>query len=176
MGFQRTADGYDPLSPGFPRDSWGLAVNGTGGVYADQSTYGSAGVTSASTYKPGGATVASVTSLGFDAVHKYSFVAPSILLVSGTVTNHSGLAGAVVYQRDVDWDVNPTMFAETSSGPMIAGQVSDSSSYGMEHPDPTVPYSFSCMFGCSSSGDLGGGIRIDLGTLAPGASARFLYL
>lgn len=52
----------------------------------------------------------------------------------------------------------------------------DSSSYGFESPDPSVPYGNSCLvFGCNTAGDNGGGIKIDLGVLAPGQTSSFTY-
>ena len=36
VGIRRISDGYDPLAPGTPRDSWGVySVSGAGSAYAD---------------------------------------------------------------------------------------------------------------------------------------------
>ena len=171
IGFQRVSDGYDPLVPGTPRDSWGLAVNGGAGVYADYMNTGTVGVTSTTL----GATVTSTTTLGYTVAQTFAFVAPNILGVSVLVTNTTGLAGSVVYQRDIDWDVFPTEFNETSSGSAITGNVIDSSYFGFESADPSTAYAASCAAGCSNTGDDGGGIKISLGTLAAGGSVGFEY-
>src|SRR3954449_9130998 len=38
-GFRRNADGFDPLAPGTPRDSWGISANGVG-AWADYQDFG----------------------------------------------------------------------------------------------------------------------------------------
>ena len=82
----------------------------------------------------------------------------------------------MVFQRDIDWDVTPTEFAENSFGGAITGNVNNSSFYGFENPDPSVPYGSSCAAGCNNTGDLGGGINVSLGTLAAGASDTITFL
>ena len=149
-GFARNSDGYDPLSAGTPRDSWGLSVNGAPGVYADQFLYGNNGVTSSSTYTANSATVTSSTKVDYAVVQDYSFLAPNVMEISGMVTNDSGAAGSVVFQRDIAWEVPPTLFDGTSSGNAInpATNVVDSSYYGLEPADTSQAYSSSCASGC----------------------------
>ena len=65
VGFQRVIDGYDPLQPGTPRDSWSVASN-LGAAYADQSDFGSAGLTTGVVAGANSATALSSTLAGFD--------------------------------------------------------------------------------------------------------------
>ncbi|MFY9969960.1 MAG: hypothetical protein WAK41_11215, partial [Roseiarcus sp.] len=39
VGVRRLSDGYDPLAPGSPRDSWGVETSG-GSAYGDYASYG----------------------------------------------------------------------------------------------------------------------------------------
>lgn len=180
IGFQRTADGYDPLAPGTPRDSWGVSANGVG-AFADYADFGTVGIdSSSSSFGPHGGTVTSSVLGGtLSVTQNYSFGAGSrdnVLAIATTVTNTSGSSQAVLFQRDVDWDVAPTEFFENSFGfPINNAKVTDSSFYGFENPDPTAPYFASCAAGCNDTSDLGGGIKLDLGTLAPRASDTFTY-
>jgi hypothetical protein len=178
VGFQRVADGYDPLKPGDPRDSWGVSANGSS-AWADQAGDGSSGVSSIVSMGANGGTITTTASgLGLQVTQTYSFApAGNILLIGTTVTNISGsVADSVLFQRDVDWDVSPTEYNENSFGNPVTGNVVDSSYHGFEYPDPLVAYGTSCAAGCNYTGDLGGGIELSLGNLAPGASASFTYL
>jgi hypothetical protein len=177
IGFRRIADGYDPLAPGTPRDSWGVTANGSS-AWADQAYYGSSGVSSTVTLGANSATVTTTTLIGLKVNQVYTF-APSgnILEITTTVTNiGDSTATGVGFQRDVDWDVYPTEFNENSFGNAITGNVVGSSYYGFESPDPLASYGSSCAAGCNSTGDLGGGIKIALANLAPGASDSFIFL
>jgi hypothetical protein len=177
IGFLRNSDSYDPLAPGTPRDSWGVETN-LGAAYGDGAFVGVSNVTSTNqTFGASSATSTSVTSVGVTVGQTYSFLQPNILQVTETITNTSGstLTG-VVLQRDVDWDVSPTPFNENSFGNPITANVNNSSYYGFENPDPSVPYGLSCAAGCNNTGDLGGGINVTLGTLASGASVTQIFL
>ena len=87
----------------------------------------------------------------------------------------------MLFQRDIDWDVAPTEFNENSFGNSITGKtangfpVNNSSYYGFENPDPSVPYGSSCAAGCNQTSDLGAGINITLGTLLAGQTDTFEY-
>jgi hypothetical protein len=174
IGFRRLSDGYDPLAPGNPRDSWGVS-DSSGSAWADQAYYGSSGVSSTYTTTPGTASYTTTTTNMLTVVQNFGFLAPNILGITTTVTNN-GPASDVVFQRDIDWDVYPTEFHENSFGNPISGNVIDSSYYGFESPDPAAPYYSSCAAGCNWTSDLGGGIKIDLGMLLTGGSDTFRYL
>ncbi len=79
----------------------------------------------------------------------YSFSAANVLQVNELVTNTSGgILTAVEFQRDVDWDVYPTEFQEITTIPGV---------------------------GSDGPADLGGGIKISVGTLAARATSNFNY-
>jgi hypothetical protein len=188
VGFMRNADGYDPLFPGTPRDSWGVSTI-TGAAFADYTlsggvldVAGNVALVSAPTgvLAPGvGATYVTNTGNGLTVAQQYGFAAPNILRIIETVTNN-GAATVVLFQRDIDWDVAPTEFDEVSMGNGTAmtgvfGPIIDSSYFGLEYPDPTFPFAFSCALGCSNQGDYGGGIKLNLGLLATGSSVTFNF-
>src|SRR5215471_7192300 len=188
VGFRRNADGFDPLYPGVPRDSWGVSTI-RGAAFADYTDFGgvldilgNVALVSAptGTLAPGtGAKYITNTGKGLTVTQQYGFAAPNILRIIETVRNN-GEATVVLFQRDVDWDVAPTEFDEVSMGNGTAmtgvfGPVIDSSYYGLENPDPTFPFAFSCVLGCSNQGDNGGGIKLNLGLLQSGSSVTFNF-
>ncbi|HEV2100133.1 MAG TPA: VWD domain-containing protein [Stellaceae bacterium] len=171
IGFERLSDKYDPLSPGTPRDAWGVSANGTG-AFADAQYYGVSGLTSTLSTNAGKTTataVSDVLSGTLSVTQNYSFVgAGNVLQIATTVKNTSSVAEAVLFQRDIDWDVDPTPGNENTFGPALPGNG--------KKPDVTgSPYSFSCATSCNFTSDLGGGIMIKAGTLNPGASDTFSY-
>ena len=177
VGFRRLFDGYDPLAPGSPRNSWGVETSG-GSAYGDQADYGTKNLTGTTqSFGASSGTSVSTTSVGVTVSQSYKFLQPNVMKVTDTITNTSGGAlTGVVFQRDIDWDVYPTEFNENSFGGAIKGNVNGSSYYGFEYPDPSSPYGSSCSAGCNQIGDLGGGINVTLGTLAAGASVTQIYL
>lgn len=175
IGFQRVSDGFDPLVPGTPRDSWGIWGASSGTSFADYENQGTSNVSSTTTSTANSATIAATAS-GYNVYMTYMFGAPNVLEIQTTVTNTSGVAQDTWFQRDVDWDVTPTEFNENSFANAISGNVIDSSFYGFESPDPSSPYGSSCAAGCNQVGDLGGGIKIDLGVLNPNQTVTFTYL
>lgn len=176
VGVRRLSDGYDPLAPGSPRDSWGVSIGGVSS-WGDQADYGPNNGGSTFALGPNGGTVTTTLNGGGLLTQTYSFVAGgNVLKIGETVTNLSGSAATVLFQRDVDWDVYPTEFDENTFGPTGSNpKVINSSYYGFESPDPQAGYFSSCASGCDSTGDLGGGIEVDLGTVANGASASIDY-
>ena len=116
IGFRRLSDGYDPLAPGSPYDSWGVETSGGSAYSALSSGTNITGTTL--TGLPGvSAKAVSTTSVGVTVTQTYNFLQPNVLKVTDTITNTSGgpLTG-VLFQRDVDWDVAPTEFNENSFG------------------------------------------------------------
>jgi hypothetical protein len=169
VGFLRTGDGFDVIAPGVPRDSWGI-----NGVAADGQYLGSTVATTSIVAGPNGAVATTDTGIGFDVVQTYSFAGGgNILVIDTVVTNTSGDILAATFQRNVDWDI---FSAENVFGPIgSANGVIDSSYFGFESGDPASAYISSCYFGCNATGDLGGGIKINLGSLNSGASRHFTY-
>lgn len=178
IGFLRTADGFDPILPGTPRDSWGISANGNS-AYADYRNFGTAGIdTTSATYGVNSAVLNSTTSVGLAVQQLFAFAAPNILSITGTVMNSTDATiASVLFQRDVDWDMTVDQYQEITSGAAVTRNVVASSYGGFEYPDPLGTFNYSCTAGCVSSlGDWGAAIRISLGSLAPGESKSFRYL
>jgi hypothetical protein len=175
-GFTRVVDGYDPLSPGTARDSWSVA-SGLGVAYADQTYFGSAGLTTGVVAGANSASALSSTIAGFDVAQTYSFAAGgNVLRIDTLVTNVSGGTLHGLFARDADWDIDPTALDENTVGAFgVNASVLDSSYFGFENPAADVPFVLSCLGGCNTDGDLGAGIKLDLGFFANGATARFTY-
>jgi hypothetical protein len=174
VGFLRSTDGgYDPIAPGTPRDSWGLNAS-----YADAQQQG-VNLAGATTLIAGAntATATSLTTDGFQVVQNYSFVGDgNILQIRTTVTNLEAFGQSAIFQRNVDWDIDPTPFGENVFGPVGAlGSVVDTSNFGFEDAAGNGVYSFGCALGCNSSGDLGAGIRLNLGFFNTGITKSFNY-
>ena len=176
-GFRRTADGFDPIQPGTPRDSWGLSAGGSS-AWSDPQFFGDSGITSGGLVAGANSAVATaVTDFGFTVLQNYSFV-DGILRIDTSVTNNTADAVSdVLFQRNVDWDIDPTAFDEKIFGPSGSSSlVIEGSNYGFENPDAAQPYSFGCLADCNAGpGDLGAGIRINLGSLMGGATRKFTY-
>jgi len=176
VGFRRLSDGYDPLAPGTPRDSWGITTS-LGSAWADQNFYGMSGITG-TTFTQGAswAKAVSSTSVGALVTHSYGFVAPNIVKVHQVVTNTSGGNLAFTFQRNWDLDIAPTTFTENSYGHVgVHPFVVDSTYFGFENPDPAVAYTQSCAANCNALGDLGGGIKAGTWYLNAGGSMSFNY-
>lgn len=177
-GIRRNSDGYDPLAPGTPRESWGVRAS-SGAAWADQAFFGTSGV-GPTVFGPfGGSATTASSSLtnGMELHMSYSMVAPNIVRIDHTLKNVSnGRISRIRFQRMWDNDIRPTEFFENSKdfGVQPVGFL-DSTYYGFENPDPGVPFGLSCAAGCNFAGDLGGGVRIWLGALDPGASRSFTY-
>ena len=170
IGLRRNADGFDPIAPGTPRDSWGL-----NGAYADQSYFGAGGIVSTVVVANGvTATATTLTDEGFSVVQTYSFDG-NILKIETAVTNTTGDILSAFFQRNVDWDMVPYSFENTTSGPYGPGKVFDSSFYGFEDPAGNGTYGSSCKAGCNETGDLGAGIRLKLGAFNAGATKHFTF-
>ena len=172
IGMRRNADGYDPISPGTPRDSWGLNGN-----YADGAFYGYNGV---STILSGGgatATATTTTADGFTVVMNYSFVgdAQNILKIDTLVTNLGQTAQNALFQRGVDWDPPVTFYNETFGPFGTYAPVVESSYFGFESPEGAGTYGDPCTNGCDNESDNGAAIRINLGLLGSGQSSGFAY-
>jgi hypothetical protein len=181
VGFSRNADGFDPISPGTPHDSWGVSIMGGDAAYADQfGLFGGSynlGDSPSLVAGANSATASAITGLGLTVVQNYSFVGGgNILKIDTLVTNTTDSALSALFQRDVDFDIPSTAFDETIIGGFgSASGIVDSSYYGFEFADPNQPYLASGLGGCDIQGDLGAGIKIDLGSIASGATRRFSY-
>ena len=176
VGFLRNSDGFDPLAPGTPRDSWGVSA-GTVSGQADP-YYGAYGgtenlVSNGSSISGGGTIAVTSDYLNGGAgnlllvTQDMSFVAGNVLQIAETITNVSGSPQAVEFARDVDEDIAPTEYDEVTKAPGVPlGAVANASYYGFENPSPLVAYTHSVGSGGTfGPADLGGGILLNLGTL-----------
>ncbi|WP_310497934.1 PEPxxWA-CTERM sorting domain-containing protein [Sandarakinorhabdus sp.] len=178
IGFVRLSDGFDPMAPGTPRDSWGVSLGTDGGPWADQTYFGSIVTTTLSQTSAASATAyTNVGYLSFAVEQHYSFVAPNILKISEVI--HNGQYRSFFwFQRNWDVDVTPTEFAENSfAAGRTAPGILDATYYGFEHPDASIPYTRSCLSFCNVTGNVGGGIKVDFfGRIIPAfGTARVDY-
>lgn len=176
VGFQR-ADGFDPIAPGVPRDSWGVSVAGLGGAYADGVFTGSTVLGTTFAYGSDSAHAVTDTGLGLTVTQDYSFVGDgNILKIVTTVRNDGAGPVDALFQRLVDFDIDFGL-GENVVGPFgVFPGVVDASYFGFESANPADgPFQISCATGCNQTNDLGVGIRISLGSLASGATKRFAY-
>jgi hypothetical protein len=183
-GFERTADGFDLLAIGVPRDSWGIAWSGAsaGSAQGDPSTMvfgGDENEVSLASFSAHGATV--VNSIGggvLTLTQNFGFAAPNVLAIGETIANTGGGNLAVEFQRDVAWHFAAVPSQVTTIPVGSPAPIVDASYYGFENPDPAVPYGASGYPAGATKGpsDLGAGIKVVLGNLAPGASDSFDYL
>jgi hypothetical protein len=172
--FRRHSDNYDPIQPGTPKDSWGVRGGASEG-HGDAMFFGSNVIGPS----PTGGVTAHANHTTFDGAlsvdQVYSFLAANVLGIRTSITNNTGGALPVMFQRNVDWDIVPTTFGEIINVDPLGGQVVGSSYYGFEDPDPGVAYAFSggAAGGTFGPGDLGGGMQIDLGMIGAGATSFF---
>jgi len=177
IGMRRT-DGYDPISPGAPREAWGISAGSSVG-FAD-TKFGPLHLsTTARTFTSSSGQITTFLQSGatnlLQVVQKYSFVpgAGNILKILTTVTNVTASNQAVYYSRNVDWDINPTFFNNTVI-PAYSSPILQASFSGEEAPSPLALFAnVAPTTGGTMTGDLGAGMRINLGTLLPGQSTTF---
>lgn len=177
IGFQRNSDLYDPISPGTPREGYGVSAGAVSG-FADPEYLGVVNITGVSaTYGASTATIVTQLDNGSGPLltisQFYEFAAENVLRITVSITNVSGAAQAVLFAREVDHDINPA-FETTTEAPAPTGPILDASFYGFESADPLVPYGSSVGTGGSfGPDDLGAGMKIDLGILGAGATSSF---
>lgn len=159
--------GFDVVAGGAPRDSWGL-----NGYQVDPQNSGVVdGVSSAT-----GDGVVTTTFSDFSVQQTFSFNADGILLVNVEVTNLGWSPADLFFQRNVDWDLDQVSYDQeevTGSGfsPFIVGITH----FGFDDATGAGPYFAGCPDYCGTVGDLGGGLRLNLGSLASGATRKFTY-
>lgn len=170
VGFLRQSDGYDPILPKIPRDSWSVFTGGRTYDADPNFLYRNEGITThtAVATAGGAATITDLSDGSGTVTQTLGFIAPNVLRIEVTVTN-LGTPSDFRYRRDVDWDIDPTEQQEIVDVPSGApANVEETSYYGFE--DPTAPFTATGT-GTHGPGDYGGGITVDLGTLGTGASA-----
>lgn len=170
VGLKREGDGIDVMATYAPRDSWG--VNGD---YADGNFYGRSGVTAGAFSSTADSAVANVTTDGgFSVTQSFSFVAPNILAVTTDLTNLSGGELAVLFQRLAEFHVDLSGAAppvEYETNPYSTGI--QTTYVGFDDPSTAGDWYFPCCI--SDPYDGGAGFRLDLGTMAAGATRSFTF-
>jgi hypothetical protein len=192
LGIRRNSDGYDPLRPFTPRDTWGISINSSNIVtrnaaFADQTSFiGSANILSTvSSFTVGTANYTTTTSLGLTVNQVFSFAAANILKIDVTVKNTSlAEIDDILFQRVIDWDIYPTLRKENSFGG-TSGEpyIKDMTYKGIENAKPYIAYGFSCDPDCNHFGDEGashlsddgGGIKLGFGDLNAGDFVKVSY-
>ena len=169
--------GEDYIREGTPRDTWGVAGS-TGSAFADSQYYGTSNILNTSVVVGAhSATYTSTLANDLSVTQFYTFYAPNILSIQETITNIgiSDVTG-IVFRRNVDFDIPLTTFAENTVGVFGSNASVIGNSYdGFQNPDAAVELGFQCGTLCNEIGDLGAGIDLSIGTLAPGGSATFAY-
>jgi hypothetical protein len=144
-GLRDIATNFEATAQGCLCEGWGAAVAGTGTtVYANNASGTSATLVSfASTASTATSIVKSVGAGALTVTHVYAPSASSLLYqVEVTITNTSGadFAGATLYRRVMDWDIEPTFFNEYSTikGGAGAANVLFTSNNGFANSNPFV--------------------------------------
>lgn len=183
IGFRRNADGYDPISPGTPTESWSIALDGS--VAIADAYFGGLGTMNLSNQTENYLTSSATTGVDVNGgqahvSQRYSFFAENVIGIEVTVRNTSG--GAInnaLYERNVDWDIAPSIFSEYARADALAGDVVAASYFGFEDRDPTTPFNSPAIPNfLHGLGDFGAGMTIDLinlngGPIAAGDSVSF---
>lgn len=175
VGFHRNGDGFDATAASGRPDAWG--ANGASAAPFQDPVGVSTTVNSTA---PATATLTTLTDGGLKVVQSYSFVGSNIVSIDTTVTNTTGDALSVLFGRNVDFNLgfsSDGSFEEHVFAPGVGGQVFETSYFGGEPVDASSPYFgfASCSGGCDAIGDLGAGIKLNLGSLGSLQSTHFTY-
>lgn len=178
VGLLRNSDGVDVMAAYGQRDSWGVSGDyppDLTGIYADDGFYGLSGVTAGVFNSTADSAVANITTLGgFSVTQSFSFVAPTILAVDIDLTNVSGGALSAIFQRLAEFHVDlsgEAPLVEYQTNPYSTGV--QTSIAGFDDPSTASEWNFPCCV--AEAVDGGAGFRLDLGTLAAGATRSFTF-
>jgi hypothetical protein len=181
VGLRYVPTNNDSTSPGCACEGWGVAdattqVSG----YANESEGRSDNLTIVS-FTSDADSATSVVDVGatFRITHDYqpSTKTPNLYAVSVTIENRSAATTATRYRRVMDWDVEPTEFAEVVT--LQRGNASElvfTSNDGFASADPLAGPSdlgHTGSFTDVGPDDHGALFDFDFGSLAPGASKTF---
>ncbi|NNF15569.1 MAG: PEP-CTERM sorting domain-containing protein [Gammaproteobacteria bacterium] len=133
----------DATSPGCLCEGWGVAINGTTAMHANQVAGGITNITVdsfASTASTATSVVSMTSTPGLTITHAYQpSAAADVFEAVVTISNSTG-AGVtdVRYSRAMDWDVPPTEFSEfvTIGGTATTADLLYSSDNGFANPNP----------------------------------------
>ncbi len=135
--------GYDGTRAGCECEGWGVAVAGTGITGYANNSQGTAGLASTGFTSTASSAVADVRLTAAPLTVRHAF-SPSgvadLYKVDVTITNTGSAAtvGDILYRRVMDWDVEPTAFAEYSTiqGAVGAANVVYTSDNGFASANP----------------------------------------
>jgi len=175
VGFRRDGDGFDATAGSGRPDAWSA-----NGAYAAPFQDPVGVSTTVNSTAPATATLTTLTDGGLKVVQSYSFVGSNIVSIDTTVTNMGDDPLSVLFGRNVDFNLGLTpdgFFEEHVFAPGVGGQISETSYFGGEPVDAASPYFgfYSCSVGCDALGDLGAGIKLNLGSLGSLQSTHFTY-
>ena len=171
VGLRDNATGWEATAPGCLCEGWGAAVQGVGRpVYANNALGSSFFATSFASTATTATSVVGSADGGLSVTHAFSPSAtPFLYQVDVTITNTSGadFAGATLYRRTMDWDIEPTPFNEYSTiqGTTGAANVLAANNNGFCDSN--------ALSGCGSLGATGD--FIDFGPTDHGANFDFIF-
>lgn len=167
VGFRRNADGAEVIYSGGVRETWGVS-----GAFADEIGGYSDGLLSATLDFTADSAVSTVTTADFSVVQSFSFVSDNILAIKVALTNISGSGVDAIFQRLVDFDVDP-ISDETVIDPF--GNTVENTGYGYDEASTSNPWAFALCSLCSEQYDAGAGFRLNFGALAKDQTRYFTY-
>jgi hypothetical protein len=190
-GFRRASDGYDPIlgntakTDTFMREYWGVSAGSFHG-YVDPSGKGGIGGPGLAllniapnplgplTSGPGNhsATLSLFLTNGASPVvridQSFTFPLQNVLDIHITLSNLTTSAlSNLQYRRGIDWDIAPfpgNITNQTVNVPGLSFPVTATTVVDLDNADPTFPYQPQPG---SNTGDLAGGLTVNLGTLFP---------
>lgn len=175
VGFRRLSDGYDPISPGTPTESWGAAIVGGDSGYADPMFAGTVNVGNISAvFGANTAQTSSMVGTTLRVDHDFSFANANVIRIRTKLTNLSANTETLRYKRLCDWDILPSIFSEFARVDPLASNVVDSSyhPFGAEARDAITPM-VAPGPGLFGAGDLGGGLTVQFAGVPSGGFVEF---
>lgn len=193
-GIVRKSDSWSPYRNWFPLEFWSITASTTGTPFSEAffaqsypqaSAYSGFNTSWSSTTGTDTASVTGTTTFLLKVTHDFSFAAPNILAIDGTVTNlaSSATPADVIYKRGINWTLGTSMYGDSAFAPAITpgSQLVDSTyravSYGTSPVNSfgAVSCASGCVYNYSSAMqyDVGAAMRLNLGTLGAGESATF---
>ncbi len=173
VGFRRNSDDFDALAASGRPDAWSANEAFAASNQDDGGISTVFGPATAST-----AVTTTTTDDGLTILQSYSFVGDNILAIDTTITNSTLDSLSVLFGRNVDFNLatdQDDFFVENVFGPAAFGAIAETSYLGGEQTTGPFYGFWSCSSGCNETGDLGAGLRLDLGSLAGGQSTHFTF-
>lgn len=181
VGIRFMPNNHDAISPGCQCEGWGVS-DGAAGVSGSANESTQVANLVVESFETTASTARSVVTVGstFRVTHAYAPApeTPNLYRVDVTIENTSGATVNPWYRRNMDWDIEPTAFAEyvTIRGTGKAANVRFASNDGFADSDPQAGESDLGLTGdFEDQGPDDHGALFDFGfdPLAPGASVKF---